>query len=265
MGMLRLHSLSSLRIGTGGKITHQCPGGTGCSQPTAVPSPSADARPTNDATAFKGAPPFKPNPESRPAGVNGTVYSKALELIRSKSPSTLVSPYTGDICSTIDTLYTNAAPAPNSTDPRGCTPAVEGGEYFHPSEMHGITIQEGDDGNTDARPTYWFWHEWACAGNVTGCPWVGHSNASRIFYSYIQTVGHGAVLNMNIPPTSSGQMNASVVQVMAEAGQCNHRSRALHCTAPHLGPAWTCNHHVASVLSPSRASITRRVGCNVTL
>jgi len=29
---------------------------------------------------------------------------------------------------------------------------------------------------------------------------VGHGNASRIFDSYIATVGHGAVLNMNIPP-----------------------------------------------------------------
>ena len=56
---------------------------------------------------------------------------------------------------------------------------------FHPTEMHGITIQEGPDGNTDAFPTYWFWHPWACATNISGCPWVGHGNASRIFDSYL--------------------------------------------------------------------------------
>ena len=44
---------------------------------------------------------------------------------------------------------------------------------------------------------YRFWHPHAaCAGNVTGCPWVGHANASRIFDSYIVTVGRGATLNM---------------------------------------------------------------------
>jgi hypothetical protein len=85
--------------------------------------------------------------------------------------------------------------------------------------MHGITIQEGPDGNSDAMPTYWFWHPWACAHNITGCPWVGHANASRIFDSYIVTVGRGAVLNMNIPPERTGQMNASVFDVMKEAGK----------------------------------------------
>jgi len=27
-------------------------------------------------------------------------------------------------------------------------------------------------------PTYWFWHPWACAGNITGCPWIGAETAS---------------------------------------------------------------------------------------
>ena len=51
--------------------------------------------------------------------------------------------------------------------------------------------QEGPDGNTDAAPTFWFWHPWACATNVTGCPWVGHSSASRLFAAWLGTVGHG--------------------------------------------------------------------------
>jgi hypothetical protein len=80
-------------------------------------------------------------------------------------------------------------------------------------------MQEGPDGNTAAVPTYWFWHPWACAGNVSGCPWVGHANASRIFDGYVATVGHGGVLNMNIAPQADGLMNASVVAVMHEAGK----------------------------------------------
>jgi hypothetical protein len=81
------------------------------------------------------------------------------------------------------------------------------------------TVQEGPDGNTDAMPTYWFWHPWACAFNISGCPWIGHANASRIFDSYIVTVGRGATLNMNIPPERTGRMNVSVAAVMREAGE----------------------------------------------
>ena len=79
-------------------------------------------------------------------------------------------------------------------------------------------------------PTYWFWHptkgdpgaEHAttpCAHNISGCPWVGHANASRIFDSYLVTVGRGATLNMNIPPERTGRMNVSAAKTMAEAGK----------------------------------------------
>jgi len=160
--------------------------------------------------------------KSVPNGTNITdLWQQIYDTIRKVSPATMITSYRGDVCSAKDgaTLYTNDGPAPNSTDPSSCQPNAEGGKYFHPTEMHGITIQEGPDGNSDAMPTYWFWHPWACAFNVTGCPWVGHANASRIFDSYIVTVGRGATLNMNIPPERTGQMNASVVQVMAEAGK----------------------------------------------
>jgi hypothetical protein len=91
-------------------------------------------------------------------------------------------------------------------------------------------MQEGPDGNTDSMPTYWFWHptrgdpgaEHAttpCAKNISGCPWVGHANASRIFDSYLVTVGRGATLNMNIPPERTGRMNVSAAKTMAEAGK----------------------------------------------
>jgi hypothetical protein len=108
-------------------------------------------------------------------------YTSCFELIRKLSPSTLISPYRGDICMSTGSLYTSTGPKPNSTDSSTCGKFSEDGPYFHPTEMHGITMQEGRDGNTDEVPTYWFWHPWACAGNVSGCPWVGHSNASRIF------------------------------------------------------------------------------------
>lgn len=161
---------------------------------------------------------------SVPVGTNMTdLWDQVYKTIRTVSPSTMISSYRGDVCSAENgaTTYTNNGPPPNSTDGSSCLPnsAVGMGKYFHPTEMHGITIQEGPDGNTDAQPTYWFWHPWACAKNVTGCPWVGHANASRIFDSYIVTVGRGAVLNMNIPPERTGQMNASVFQVMTDAGK----------------------------------------------
>jgi len=119
------------------------------------------------------------------------LWSKVYETIRSVSPATMITAYRGDVCAARNgaTLYTNSGPPPNSTDTSGCSPPAEDGlgTYFHPTEEHGITIQEGPDGNTDSMPTYWFWHPWACAKNVTGCPWVGHANASRIFDSCEQT------------------------------------------------------------------------------
>ena len=122
-----------------------------------------------------------------------------------------------------------AGKAANGTNASVCSAPSEGGAYFHPNELHGVTMQEGPDGNTPTTPTYWFWHPWACAGNRTGCPWVGHANASRIFEGYVATVGHGGVLNMNIAPMADGRLNASVVQVMREAGKAiNDTFRTAH-------------------------------------
>lgn len=90
----------------------------------------------------------------------------------------------------------------------------------------------------------------ACAKNISGCPWVGHTNASRIFDSYIWTVGRkfscpdgttsrnprpsdavlcpshdalpppsdGATLNFNCPAERTGRMNESLAAVMHVAG-----------------------------------------------
>lgn len=98
--------------------------------------------------------PFRPPP----LDTNYTeYYDSVYRLVRSTSPDTLISPYRGDVCSSIGSLYTSGGPAPNSTNSSMCAPPSETGTYFHPTEMHGITMQEGPDGNTDAFPTYWFW------------------------------------------------------------------------------------------------------------
>jgi hypothetical protein len=113
--------------------------------------------------------------------------------------------------------------------------------------MHGITMQEGPDGNSDSRPTYWFWHPWACASNISGCPWVGHANASRIFEGYIATVGHGGVLNMNIAPTASGLLNKSVVAVMHEAGKAINDTFHLNHVGTVAAVSGACGLGVATV------------------
>ena len=59
---------------------------------------------------------------------------------------------------------------------------------------------------------------------ITNSPWIGHGNASRVFDSYLATVGHGAVLNMNIPPDRTGTMNASVAQVMVDVGKAINKT-----------------------------------------
>lgn len=154
-----------------------------------------------------------------PDGTNMTeLWDRVYHEIRTTSPSTIISAYRGDVCASTGSLYTNSGPLPNSSDTAGCGAPSENGTHFHPTEMHGITMQEGPDGNSDSSPTYWFWHPWACAGNKTGCPWIGHANASRLFDSILGTVGHGAVLNMNIPPERTGRMNASVALVMRDVG-----------------------------------------------
>ena len=92
---------------------------------------------------FDGGPANPPdNPAARPMGTNcSQIYRHALDLIRDRSPDTLVSPYRGDICATTQSLYTRSSPRPNSTDPSGCAAPDEAGKFFHPSEMHGITMQ----------------------------------------------------------------------------------------------------------------------------
>lgn len=162
---------------------------------------------------------FSDGTSDLPKGTNATeLWARVYSTIRTLSPPTLISAYRGDVCATTGSLLTRGGPTPNSSDVGTCALPREGGDVFQPSEMHGITAQMGPDGNTDDVPTYWFWHPWACARNISGCPWVGHTNASRIFDSYIQTVGHGAVLNFNCPAERTGRMNASLAAVMAEAG-----------------------------------------------
>ena len=96
---------------------------------------------------FDGGPANPPDdPAARPLGTNGSdILHNTLALIREMSPLTLISPSHGDICATTETLYTQSAPRPNSSDPTGCAAADESGEYFHPTEMHGITMQQGPD------------------------------------------------------------------------------------------------------------------------
>ncbi len=156
-----------------------------------------------------------------PAGTDMVqLWSRVYTEIRTTSPSTMIGPYRGDICAATTTLYTSNGPVPNSTDGSACIPqSVDGmGKYFHPTEMHGITAQMGPDGNTGIIPTFWFWHPWACAGNITGCPWVGHANASRMFDMFEFSVGHGAVLNFNCPAERTGKMNTSLAAAMHVAG-----------------------------------------------
>jgi alpha-L-fucosidase len=83
------------------------------------------------------------------------LWQQTYDTIRTVSPDTMISSYRGDICASTGTLYTNDGPAPNSTNASKCGTFSETGKYFHPTEMHGITIQEGPDGNSDAVPTYW--------------------------------------------------------------------------------------------------------------
>lgn len=169
-------------------------------------------------------------------------YDECFKLIRDMSPNTLISAYRGDVCATTGSLYTNSGPSANSTNSTECSAPSEEGEFFHPSEMHGVTMQEGPDGNTPIAPTYWFWHPWACAYNKTGCPWVGHSNASRIFDGYVATVGHGGVLNFNAAPAADGLLNASVVQVMHEAGKAiNDTFKLNNAGASFTIPSHSCS------------------------
>ena len=93
-----------------------------------------------------------------PPGTNTTLlWERVYAEVRGTSPSTIISAYRGDVCATTGSLYTRNGPVPNSSDTSGCEAATEEGAYFQPSEMHGITIQEGRDGNTNELPTYWFW------------------------------------------------------------------------------------------------------------
>ena len=69
------------------------------------------------------------------------LWSRVYEEIRAVSPDTIISPYRGDVCAAIDTVYTNTGPPPNTTDTSACGKGAPGAPFFHPTEMHGITAQ----------------------------------------------------------------------------------------------------------------------------
>ena len=166
-----------------------------------------------------------------PAGTNvSELWLRTYELIRTVSPATMIGPYRGDICAAIDTVYTNSGPAPNSTDAAACVRGGGGAQFFHPTEMHGITAQMGPDGNTDSIPTYWFWHPWACAGNVSGCPWVGHANASRSEYLRGPPTTRGRAQQTLTPTVLVTALNTPSAQC---APQCSTCTSSRSGTAPY--------------------------------
>merc|ERR1719240_2351781 len=76
-----------------------------------------------------------------PAGTDmGKLWDRVYSEIRTTSPSTLISSYRGDVCASTGSLYTNAGPPTNSSDTSSCQAPKEDGKYFHPTEMHGITM-----------------------------------------------------------------------------------------------------------------------------
>ena len=123
------------------------------------------------------------------------LWEPVFQLIREVSPATLLGPKKGDYCQSNGgryTLYVNNGPVTNSTDSSYCTfrlrqryfslcrafrlanlgsitiAANRTGDNFSPLESHGVTIQEGPDGNTDgALPSSCPVHLW-CMSRLHG-------------------------------------------------------------------------------------------------
>ena len=76
---------------------------------------------------------------------------------------------------------------------------------------------------------------------------MGHANASRVFDGYLATVGHGGVMNMNIPPDHTGRMNQSVVDVMYEAGAAINDTFYRHSAGYVSGVSGACGPGLAIV------------------
>lgn len=102
---------------------------------------------------------FAPN---CPAILNDTrLWTEVFETIRTVSPDTLIGPKEGDYGESNGggyRLYTNDGPPTITTNIGCCTFPNATGTHFIPLSSHGVTIQEGPDGNTEATPTFWFWH-----------------------------------------------------------------------------------------------------------
>ena len=70
------------------------------------------------------------------------LWNKTYDMIRTKSPNTMISSYRGDVCAATEgsTLYTGDFAPPNTTNSEKCGNHTEDGKYFHPSEMHGAVM-----------------------------------------------------------------------------------------------------------------------------
>jgi alpha-L-fucosidase len=151
-----------------------------------------------------------------PANTNLTaMWDRAMPIIREMSPSTIVSAYRGDVCyRPLTSAYGCDGPHPNSSDASGCVSSPNTtGPYFTALESHGVTMQQGPDGDEATLPTYWFWHDA-----------VGFGPASRLFDAFLATVGHGKTLNLNIAPNMTGLMTQGVVDVMTDFGDARNRT-----------------------------------------
>ena len=144
-------------------------------------------------------------------------FQKVLDLIRTTSPSTLVTGYRewgGDLAVSYGSLNLFRTDLkPNTTSMATVSGAAPyllefTGNQFFPLEQVGICMQQGPDGNSNGSPTYWFEH-----------PLVGHSNASRIFDGWRHLIGHGETGMINIAPGRTGKLRDSYLPVMADVGK----------------------------------------------
>jgi len=182
-----------------------------------------------------------------PHGTNLTqLWDEALPVIRAMSPSTIVSPYRGDVCyRPLTSAYGSSSPRPNSSDASGCGKQPDPtGPYFAALESHGVTMQQGVNGSAGGLPTFWFWHDE-----------VGFGPARRLFGAYLGTAGHGKTLTLNIAPNMTGLMAPGVVGVMREFGEA--RNATFGTSLASMGPAsGDCDDASAFVLDTSGAGVT---------
>lgn len=163
-----------------------------------------------------GTPKRGPNPVMCPYGALPAAWPRFIELVRRMSPSTVICP--GPDC---DTRYRHTGLHGVYPDWYACKERLAHGTNISLGcTEHVSALEQHDDSALIFHPYTYndnMHTGWFCNGECDDI--TKFWNATRIWQTYMATVGIGKVATFNAPPGTSGQISPPLVDAMSQFGK----------------------------------------------